>query len=186
MELPPDLPLVMADRRRIVQVLNNLLSNAARHSPESSAIRVNVITEDIHIAISVTDEGRGISAESLPLLFQKFSRIRQEDWVGDTGLGLAICKGIVKAHGGRVWVESEGSGLGARFTFTLPASEAAQTRSLRGDTHEAHNARRAAGTRRRVLTVDDDPQTLRYVRDILSKADYVPVMTADPHDVSRL
>ena len=186
MELPPDLPLVMADRRRVVQVLNNLLSNAARHSPESSVISATAVTEDVHVVISVTDEGRGIPADRLPLLFQKFSRIRQEDWVGDTGLGLAICKGIVEAHGGRVWVESEGSGLGARFTFTLPAAEAAQDRSLRAVPSVALGARRAAGTRRRVLTVDDDPQTLRYVRDILSKADYVPVMTADPHDVSRL
>ena len=186
MELPPDLPLVMADRRRIVQVLNNLLSNAARHSPESSAIRVNVITEDIHIAISVTDEGRGISAESLPLLFQKFSRLRHEDWGGDTGLGLAICKGIVEAHGGRIHAESDGPGLGARFTFTLPVAEAAQDRSLRAVPSVALGARRAASTRPRILTVDDDPQTLRYVRYVLSKAGFATVMTADPHDVSRL
>ena len=186
LELSPDLPLVMADRRRVVQVLNNLLSNAARHSPKSSVISVTAVSEDIHVAISVTDEGRGIPADRLPLLFQKFSRIRQEDWVGDTGLGLAICKGIVEAHGGRVWVESDGPGLGARFTFTLPVAEAAQARSLRAAPDMSGGARRAAGTRRRVLTVDDDPQTLRYVRDALSKAGYVPVMTADPHDVSRL
>ena len=186
MELPPDLPLVMADRRRIVQVLNNLLSNAARHSPESSAIRVNVITEDIHFAISVTDEGRGISAESLPLLFQKFSRLRHEDWGGDTGLGLAICKGIIEAHGGRIRAESDGPGLGARFTFTLPFVEAAQDRSLRAVPSVALGARRAASTRPRILTVDDDPHTLRYVRYVLSKAGFATVMTADPHDVSRL
>ena len=147
---------------------------------------MNVITEDIHIAISVTDEGRGISAESLPLLFQKFSRLRHEDWGGDTGLGLAICKGIVEAHGGRIHAESDGPGLGARFTFTLPVAEAAQDRSLRAVPSVALGTRRAGSTRPRILTVDDDPHTLRYVRYVLSKAGFATVMTADPHDVSRL
>ena len=186
MELPPDLPLVMADRRRVVQVLNNLLSNAARHSPESSVISVTAVTEDVHVVISVTDEGRGIPADRLPLLFQKFSRIRQEDWVGDTGLGLAICKGIVEAHGGRVWVESEGSGLGARFTFTLPAAEAAQTRSLRGDTHEAHNARRAAGTRRRSSHGRRRPADAQVRAGHPVEGGLRSSHDSDPHDVSRL
>ena len=73
-DLPPDLPWVMADRRRIVQVLGNLLSNAANHSPESSSIRVAAVREDIHVAVSVADDGRGVSAERLPHLFRKFSR----------------------------------------------------------------------------------------------------------------
>ncbi len=119
-DLEPDLPPVMADRRRIVQVLGNLLANAARHSAESSVIRVNALLEELHVAFSVADEGRGIPAESLPHLFRKFSRAQSEEQGGDTGLGLAICKGIVEAHGGRIRVESDGPGLGARFTFTLP------------------------------------------------------------------
>ena len=65
-DLPPDLPRVMADERRIVQVLNNLLSNAARYSPESSPIRVDAVRDGIHVAISVADDGRGVSAEVLP------------------------------------------------------------------------------------------------------------------------
>ena len=111
----------MADRRRIVQVLGNLLTNAARHSPESSVIRVSAVKSDLHVAVSVADEGRGIPAERLPHLFRKFSRVQSEEQGGDTGLGLAICKGIVEAHGGRIWAESDGPGLGASFTFTLPA-----------------------------------------------------------------
>ena len=99
-DLAADLPLVMADRRRIVQVIGNLLSNAARHSPESSAIRVSAYREGVHVAVSVADEGRGIPAERLPRLFLKFSQTESEEQGGDTGLGLAICKGLVEAHGG--------------------------------------------------------------------------------------
>ena len=75
-DLALDLPLVMADRQRIVQVLSNLLSNAARHSRESSVIRVTAVRADCHVAVTVADEGTGIAAERLPHLFRKFSRIR--------------------------------------------------------------------------------------------------------------
>ena len=72
-DLAPDLPWVMADRLRMVQVLGNLLINAARHSHESSIIRVTAVGEGVHVAVSVSDQGRGIPAESLPHLFRKFS-----------------------------------------------------------------------------------------------------------------
>ena len=111
-ELLPDLPLVKADRRRIVQVLSNLLTNAARHSPESSVIWVYAVRQGVHVSVSVADEGRGIPVGRLPHLFRKFSRFDAEDQGGDTGLGLAVCKGIVEAHGGRIWAESEGCGAG--------------------------------------------------------------------------
>ena len=114
-DLPPDLPQVLADRQRIVQVLGNLLINAARHSPESSVIRVAAARQGEHVAVAVADEGRGIPAERLPHLFRKFARSGREDrqrGVG-AGLGLAICKGLVEAHGGRIRAESEGAGLGA-------------------------------------------------------------------------
>ena len=119
-DIKANLPLVMADRRRIVQVVGNLLSNAAKHSSASSVIRISAVRQDVHVAVSVADEGRGIPSERLPYLFRKFSRMDAEDQGGDTGLGLAICKGIVEAHGGRIWAESDGPGHGARFTFTLP------------------------------------------------------------------
>ena len=173
-ELPPDLPYVMADGRRIVQVLGNLLSNAARHSPASSVITVSAAVEGVHVAVAVTDESRGISADRLPHLFRKFSRIRRDDWVSDTGLGLAICREIVEAHGGRI---RAGRARARASALASPSRFRWRTRAAR---------RMSLPARRKVLTVDDDPQTLRYVRDILSKAGYAPVMTADPQDVSRL
>ena len=160
--------LGMADRLRMVQVLGNLLTNAARHSPESSVIRVTAVREEVHVAVSVSDLGRGILAESLPHLFRKFSRIESQEQGGDTGLGLAICKGIVEALGGRIWAESDGPGLGARFTFTLPTVEAAGYVSPAGHAHPStRSSRRGSADQVRIVAVDDDPQALRYVRDTL-------------------
>ena len=177
-DVASDLPQVMADRRRVVQVIGNLLTNAARHSPESSAISVSAVRDGVHVEISVEDEGRGIPTERLPHLFRKFSGGEDDDPGGDTGLGLAICKGIVEAHGGRIRAESDGPGLGARFAFTLPA--AAET--------PASNPRPGPGPRpeanggETILVVDDDPQTLRYVRGALADAGFNPVVAAEPEE----
>ena len=167
----------MADRLRIVQVIGNLLSNAARHSPESSAIRVSAVREGLHVAFAVADEGRGIPSERLPFLFRKFTRIEGDErgsgFLG-SGLGLAICKGIVEAHGGRIWAESEGPDMGAQFTFTLPSVEESGSGTASVPTPRSiPSSRRAAGEpgqRLRVLAVDDDPLALRYVSDALTKA----------------
>ena len=175
-DVAPGLPPVMADRRRIVQVIGNLLSNAARHSPNESVILVSAVNAGGHVEFSVTDQGRGIPAEDLPRLFGKFSRREGRDSAGDTGLGLAICKGIVEAHGGRIRAESDGPGLGARFAFTLPV-----VRDAEPAPRPAHSqgSGPSAGA---VLAVDDDPLVLRSVRDALSSAGFRPVVTADPEE----
>ena len=183
-EMAAHLPMVLADRRRIVQVLGNLLSNAAGYSPEGSPITVSAVREGVHVAVSVSDRGRGIPAELLPELFRKFSRASGEvtaSGVDGSGLGLAICKGIVEAHGGRIWAESDGPGLGARFTFTLPAVERSATPA---PDPASTGSRRTP--RVRILAVDDNPQDLRYVRDVLTRAGYAPIATGDPADVPRL
>ena len=184
-DLPPYLPRVMADRRRIVQALSNLLSNAAHHSNELSPIRVAAVLDGVHVAFSVADDGVGVPAERLPHLFRKFSQLDGEERgraIAGSGLGLAICKGIVEAHGGRIRAESDGLGLGSRFTFTVPAVE--ETVTLRPP--PSRRRRTKTRERPRILCVDDDPQTLRYVRDALTKAGYTPVVTGDPEEVSRL
>ena len=187
LDLARDLPWVMADRLRMVQVLCNLLTNAAKYSPESSAIRVGAVGEEGHVTVSVSDRGRGIPAESLPHLFRKFSCLESQEQGGDTGLGLAICKGIVEAHGGRIWAESDGPGLGTRFTLTLPTVEAAGYVSPAGRAQPStQSSLRRAAEQVRILAVDDDPQALRYVRDTLMQSGYEPMVTADPDEALRL
>ena len=181
-DLPPDLPRVMADERRVVQVLNNLFSNATRHSPESSPIHVSAVSDGIEVAISVTDEGRGIPPEQLPHLFRKYADVADRDREGEAagfGLGLVICKGLVEAHGGRIRAESAGPGLGTRFTFTLPATE-------EDGNERAFPTTRAEREPVPVLVVDDDPETLRHVRDALVAAGYAPLVTGEPEEVSTL
>ena len=184
-DVEPSLPLVMADRRRIVQVLGNLLSNATRNSPESSVIRVSAARDGVHVAFSVSDQGRGIPADSLPDLFRKFSRAQSEEQGGDTGLGLAICKGIVEAHGGRIWAESDGPGAGASFNFTLPSVEDAGG-AVGAAPPVSTRESREVEERVRVLAVDDDPHDLRYVRDTLVRSGYDPVVTGEPDEALRL
>jgi signal transduction histidine kinase/DNA-binding response OmpR family regulator len=180
LDLAEDLPLVMADRRRILQVLSNLLSNAAGYSPDGTPILVSAVRDGVYVAVAVSDQGRGIQADLLPQLFRKFSRASGGD---GSGLGLAICKGIVEAHGGRIRAESDGPGLGARVTFTLPAAlEAAPLAPAPADPESPPAARRQV----RVLAVDDDPQALRYVRDTLARAGYAPIVTSDPAQVPHL
>ncbi|MCY4399773.1 MAG: response regulator [Gemmatimonadetes bacterium] len=186
-DLPEDLPQVMADRARIGQVLNNLLSNAARHSPESSPIRISAVRDGVHVAISVTDKGRGVPPDRLPHLFSRYAAAASGDrkprQVG-AGLGLAICKGLVEAHGGRIWADSEGPGRGTQFTFTVPVAE--ETRAAQGFVPDKPRLAVEGQAGTSILVVDDDPQMLRYVRDALTEAGYAVVVTGDPEEVAGL
>ena len=178
-DLPSDLPRAMADRERIVQVLGNLLSNAARNSPPSSSITIEGARQGAFISISVSDEGRGIPPDRVPHLFRK-----RPGTDGGTGLGLAISKGIVEAHGGRIRAESGGLGMGARFAFTIPAAGSTAPKAAPADDPD-----RASGQGRPktpVLVVDDDPETLRYARAVLSDNGYAPLVTADTEELSRI
>ena len=187
-DLPEDLPRVMADRARIVQVLTNLLSNAAKNSPETSPIRVSAARDGVHVAISVIDQGRGVAPDRLPDLFRKYSAPTGGDRArgsSGAGLGLAICKGLVEAHGGRIWAESGGAGQGTRFTFTVPVAEELAARAA-GPARAARWVARGDEEQTRILVVDDDPQILRYTRDALTEAGYAPILTGDPEEVADL
>ena len=180
-DLPPDLPPVTADERRIVQVLNNLLSNAARHAPASSSIGVTAERDGVHVAISVSDEGEGVPPERLPHLFRRPAG-GGKGGLGGSGLGLVICKGLVEAHGGRIWATAGGEGRGTRFTFTVPAAP----EPADGPGGSPSPPSRATRPPSRILVLDDDPQALRYVREALTEAGHVPLVTADPGELSRL
>ena len=181
-DLAPDLPLIVADRRRITQVLDNLLSNASKYSSEASTIEVTGSRDEFHVAVSVTDEGIGVSADHLTKLFKKFSRIGEggrERKVAGEGLGLAICKGIVEAHGGRIWAESRGEERGTRITFTIP--EAAVVQESTSDAPAI-----ASSDQVRILAVDDEPQVLWLLRNILSNHGYKSLGTGNPDEMMRL
>jgi len=120
-DLSSDLPLVLADRGQIERVVTNLVSNALRHTDQGGEIRLHAVHRQGHVAISVKDTGHGIPPEYLAHIFEKFVRVPDAP-SGDAGLGLAISKRIVEAHGGKIVVRSE-VGRGTTFTFTLPVAK---------------------------------------------------------------
>lgn len=117
LQVPEDLPMVDADYVQIDQVLTNLLENAARHSPPGAVVTVAAEPVDGFVAVTVTDRGTGIPPGEREHVFEPF---RTGTGSTSTGIGLAICKAIVEAHGGSITVEGTPSGDGARFRFTLP------------------------------------------------------------------
>lgn len=115
------LPMVMADTRRLRQVVDNLLDNAIKYSSEGTEITFKAEVRGEEIQVSVSDQGKGISADSLHKIFERFYRIeeRLEKDPGGLGLGLSLCKALIEAHGGKIWAESE-EGKGSTFYFTIP------------------------------------------------------------------
>ena len=115
------LPLVKMDRERILQVLRNLLGNAVKFTPEGGEVRISAHREDGRVKVSVKDTGPGIPAENLTTIFEKFQQgpLKKSKEMKGTGLGLALVKQIITAHGGKVWAESE-PGQGSSFIFVLP------------------------------------------------------------------
>lgn len=123
--LPPDLPLIKADINKIIWVLTNLVGNALRYTSEKGSVTVRVIRKGAKLYFSVTDTGKGIPQEYHETIFQKYVQINEEDedssQRGGAGLGLAICKDIVEAHGGEIWLKSE-PGEGSTFIFSIPVA----------------------------------------------------------------
>lgn len=120
LELPEDLPDVWADRDRLFQVFENLVGNAIKFACAGGRITVGAAPRDRDVLFWVADTGRGISDEDLPHLFERFWQVKSGE-CGGAGMGLPIVKGIVEAHGGRVWVESI-AGRGTTFFFTIPSA----------------------------------------------------------------
>ena len=120
----PGLPTIMADKRRLAQVLNNLLENAVRHTGKEGSILVTAQKEGDGVRFAVRDTGDGIAPDEVGKLFQSFYQGESASGGGRLGLGLSISREIVDSHGGRIWVESEGLGKGASFFFTVPVGKA--------------------------------------------------------------
>ena len=107
-----------ADQDQIEEVLVNLLSNAVKYSPAGGDVRVWIGAEGPGLHVSVSDPGVGMTAEQMARLFSRYERVRGDTAIAGTGLGLYVSKGIIDAHGGRIWVESQ-PGRGSTFHFTL-------------------------------------------------------------------
>jgi histidine kinase len=125
-ELAPDLPRVLADEDRTVQVLTNLVGNALQYTPEGGRIIISAQQIKNEVQISVRDTGIGIPSEHLGHIFDRFYRVdksRSRRAGGGSGIGLTIVRALIEAHGGRIWVESPGEGRGSKFTFTLPIAK---------------------------------------------------------------
>lgn len=121
-DIPPDLPLVLADGRRIAQVLSNLVGNAVKYSPTGTTIAVAAAVEDGMLKVTVSDEGSGIPPHEREAVFDAFHQLQYRR--GGAGLGLAICRGLVEAHGGRIWIVDQET-PGTTVAFTLPLSKPA-------------------------------------------------------------
>jgi signal transduction histidine kinase len=197
LDLQPNLPYVYGDRDRIAQVVTNLLGNAIKFTPDGGKITIRTRAESSEAHICVIDNGIGIKAEDLPKLFGRFSTVgdvskhtsgKDAFLAGGTGLGLSIIKGIVEAHGGTVWVESE-FGHGSTFhvalplasgqnghapaiTMTKPDSEIYQVKQL----DQPQNAAIKSAGQLSVLVIDDEADILDVTRRIL--ADTYSVITA--------
>jgi len=124
-EISPNFPDVLADEDRLMQILLNLLGNAMQYTPAGGRVQVSAARADGEVRVEVTDNGMGIAAEHLPLIFNRFYRVdkSRSRSGGGSGIGLTIAKGLVEAHGGRLWVTSEGLGKGSTFSFTLPIAK---------------------------------------------------------------
>ncbi len=122
LDLHPHLPNVKADTNKIVWVLTNLISNALRYTDSGGQIRLSAEGIAPYIHVSVIDNGPGIPLEVQSKIFDKFVQIKSDKALGGSGLGLTICKEIIRAHGGTIWVDST-PGEGSTFTFTLPIVE---------------------------------------------------------------
>jgi len=125
-DLPKGLPSVHADQLRLERILYNLLENAVKYSPQRGEISVFAKLETDRLVIGIADQGVGISLENQAKLFGPFQRLEESrlDGVKGAGLGLLVCRRLVEAHGGRIWVESE-PGWGSTFFFTLPLRQTA-------------------------------------------------------------
>ena len=185
LDVEPDLPLLHADRDRVGQVVINLLGNAIKYTPDGGRIAIKAFAEAEHLHLTVQDNGIGIKAEHLEKIFSRFYTAgdvtrhksgKEAFLAGGTGLGLPIVKGIVEAHGGQVWVESE-FGQGSTFHVVLPfaaantSTPATTTDIFKVATFTAPNGTHALPSQRppRVLLIDDEADAIALTRRILAE-----------------
>ncbi len=177
LELAPEADVeIVADQRKIKQILFNLLSNAVKFTPAGGSVTVRARPVAVNsIEIAVADTGRGIKEEDMGKLFQTFTQLESaytKEFEG-TGLGLALTKMLVKLHGGRIWAESE-YGKGSRFGFVLPLRQMADT-----GVPAAQESHSTVGSGRTVLLIEDEPLALALLENTLQSKGYRVVKASD-------
>ena len=176
---------VNGDRTRLIQVFWNLLDNAVKFSPDAGRVRVRLKGEGGEARVIVEDEGAGVAREFLPHVFERF---RQADMGttrqhGGLGIGLALVKSFVEAHGGRVEVESAGEGRGTRFTVSLPVATAP---GAHASTEAAPSVEVCRDESCHVLLVEDAPDTLEMLRVVLERQGYSATTCEDAEAALRV
>ncbi|HEY7350698.1 MAG TPA: response regulator [Ktedonobacterales bacterium] len=192
--LPADLPSLMADRSRLEQVLNHVLDNAVKYSA-GGEIAIEALAGEERIEITVADQGRGLMQDHLERIFDRFYRVPGEgEHIPGSGMGLAVAKAVVQAHGGSIWAASAGPGKGAVFHVALPlaahrlSTVSAPIRPASGPlAPPTENIRLNRATdRQTILIVDNDPGIVRYVRANLEAQHYRVFSAADGSQAFQL
>jgi PAS domain S-box-containing protein len=185
--LPPEALPVDGDAVRLSQVLGNLLSNAAKYTPQGGHIRVAARREDGQVVIAVQDSGIGIAAESLPEVFEMFTQVARsiDRSKGGLGIGLALVRHLVGLHGGSVAAASAGPGLGSCFTLRLPLA-APEEEVLAASTQEEWQGVGRAPQPLRVLLADDNVDAADTLRDFLQWSGYMTQVAHDGEQAVRL
>ena len=188
LDLTPGLPRVLADRRRILQVLDILIMRATRHSPMSSGVTISAELTDEFVAVSVNVRISREAAPRTPGHGNGLARaIKLASGAGHerTELGLAICEGLVEAHGGRISLDESGEDGSERTTFTIPVVDES---SLVAEQQLNRSVvdRNSVANRVRILAVGGNPETLRHISNTLSRAGLIALATGDPDEAERI
>ena len=180
-QLDTGMAVVTGDPKRLVQVLANLLTNAAKYTPEGGRIAVALALDADEVRVSVSDNGIGIEASLLPHVFDLFTQAKRtpDRAHGGLGLGLALVRSMVALHGGRVEAHSQGLGLGSRFTVILPRRRGATLR-VQPPAGQVLDAARPAAEPRRVLIVDDNRDAAESLCVVLGAAGHQVAVEETP------
>jgi PAS domain S-box-containing protein len=174
LHVPPDIPLVMGDRDRVIQILTNLVSNAYQYTPAGGSIDVRALCAAGRVQVDVADTGIGIAPEDQPKVFDRFFRAddpKVQEFSG-TGLGLAIVKSLVEMQQGRIWLDSK-VGKGSTFSFSLPMAEEGHEEPAPPPVEMQPAAETHHNGKRHVLVVEDDYDIAQLISHHLTDKGYV-------------